>query len=828
MIKRSIFPGIILLCLSIFVQAQKPQSWNAAELWMQLKKLNTLGSALYIAAHPDDENTRLITYLSREKLYQTAYLSLTRGDGGQNLIGPEIGETLGAIRTYELLGARQIDGGKQFFSRAVDFGYSKTSTETFNIWDSVQVLSDMVWVIRNFKPDVMINRFNTVPGETHGHHTASAILSEVAFKLAADPKAFPEQLQYTSVWQPKKLYWNTSRWFYGNRPGFDTTKMVIEDVGSYNPVLGKSYTEIAAEARSMHRSQGFGSATSRGEAMEYLLPLQGSRPGDNIFEGIDVSWKRLKGGEKIGKMVQLAIEEFDLKNPSAIVPSLISIRKEINNLQDSHWKKVKLDEVDLLIKECMGLFIEATTFPYTVTHKDALPINIEVVNRSSAPIQLTSIKYKSVNKDTVINRQLKYNQGLQFNTQIIIPADMPFSQPYWLKNEHNVGMFNVEDQRLIGLPESPPVLSVEFVFKLSGQEIRYETPLVSKRIDPAIGEVYRPLQVIPAAFTKIDKPVYVFSNDHQDTVRVTVTAGKNNLTGKVSLKIPEGWEVSPKEVPISLSQKGQEMIVLFTMKPPKEPSEGSFEAVLISDGKIYSYSKIDLQYDHIPEMSWFPKAKSRVVKIDLKKKGQLIGYIAGAGDAVSESLEWIGYDVRYLNDSDFNNNHLQQYDAIILGIRAYNVNQRLKFYQDYLMEYVKRGGVVIVQYNVNRGLVVDNIAPFKLDLSRDRVTDETAEIKILAPDHPVMNIPNKIVQHDFENWVQERGLYFADSWDDQFVPVFSSFDPGEEDHPKAGGLLIARHGEGYFVYTGYSWFRQLPAGVSGAFRIFTNMISLGK
>jgi LmbE family N-acetylglucosaminyl deacetylase len=827
MTKKILLIALFFSVVGYVAWAQKPQSLDAAELRLQLRKLNILGSVLYMAAHPDDENTRMITYLSKERLYNTAYLSLTRGDGGQNLIGPEIRETLGVIRTHELLGARKIDGGKQFFSRAIDFGYSKTAAETFIIWDSVQVLSDVVWVIRQFKPDVIINRFNTEPGETHGHHTASAILTETAFKLAADPKAFPEQLKYTSLWQPKKLFWNTSRWFYG-QDKFDTTQMVVVNLGGYSPLLGKSYTEIAAKARSMHRSQGFGTSTARGDAFEYLKPLYGAKPGTDVFEGIDVSWKRIPGGEKIGKQIEQAIKNFDVEMPAKIVPILLNARKDMLNLKDSYWKKVKIEEIDQIIKGCLGLFIEATTNQYSIAHKESLPVNIEAINRSDVPVTLKKVILQNVNKDTVINTSLPFNQGLRFTTQVIVPDDVPISQPYWLCKEGTVGMFDVEDQQMRALPEIPPALSAKFAFSISGHDFSFETPIVYKRIDPAVGEIYRPLQVIPAAFARLEKPVYVFSNSSPDTARVTISAGRSNLTARVILEVPSGWHVSPKEIPVKLSHKGQETIISFMVTPPESPSTGAMKVHVISDGHDYSYSVVDINYDHIPQMSWFPEAKSQAVKLDLEKKGNLIGYIAGAGDAVAESLEWIGYNVRHLSDADFNNNQLLKYDAIIMGIRAYNVNNRLRFYQDPLMDYVKNGGVVIVQYNVNRGLVVDNFAPYPLRLSRERVTDEEAEVRILAPDHPVMNFPNKINKKDFDNWVQERGLYFADQWDNNFVPIFSTYDPGEEDSPKKGGLLVASHGKGYFIYTGYSWFRQLPAGVPGAFRIFTNLISLGK
>lgn len=820
-----LLPLILMLAFQS-VHAQKPEAVNATELQLRLKKLNTLGSALYIAAHPDDENTRLIAWLSKERLYNTAYLSLTRGDGGQNLIGPEIRETLGLIRTYELLGARRIDGGRQFFTRANDFGYSKTADETFAIWDSAQVMSDMIWVIRRFRPDVIITRFNGEVGGGHGHHTASALLAEKAFHLAADPNVFKEQLQHVEPWRPAKLYWNTSRWFYNDREKFDSAKMATVNVGGYSPLLGKSYTEISAEARSMHRSQGFGAASTRGDAFEYLMPMFNADPGEDPFTGIDVSWNRLQGGSAVGKLLEQAIEELDPENPHKTIPILLNARKAILSLQDSHWKTLKLEELDKTVKSCMGLFLEATSNQRAVAGGDSIKINIEATNRSSISAVLKRVKITSLEKDSLVGKPLPCNQPVRLEIAAVILPETPLSQPYWLRENVSNGMYKVDDQLLRGLPEGQDPILAEFIVDISDQDFTFKMPVTFKEVDPASGEIYKPLQVIPPAFVSIERKVYVFSNDNPDTIKATVRAGKDRVSLTIFPEVPTGWKISPRQIPINLEFKGQEAVVAFQITPPAVSSTGELKINANVDGKVYSYSMIDVEYDHIPPVTWFPEAKSTVVKLDLKKKGSLIGYVAGAGDAVAESLRWIGYEVRYLTDDDFKNNHLRQYDAIILGIRAYNVNESLRRYQDQLMAYVKAGGVVIAQYNVDRGLVVENLAPYPLHLSRERVTDEHASVEIIAPRHPAMNTPNKISPKDFEGWVQERGLYFADKWDPAFTPLLSSHDEGEK--PLEGGLLAAKYGAGYYVYTGYSWFRQLPAGAPGAFRILANLISLGQ
>lgn len=822
---------ISLPCLILFfftsyqTTAQAPKSYNAAELELALKKLNVLGSALYVAAHPDDENTRLIAWLANEKLVNTAYLSVTRGDGGQNLIGPHISEQLGIIRTQELLQARRIDRGRQFFTRANDFGYSKDPEETFNIWDKDKVLADMVWIIRKFRPDVIITRFNEAPGETHGHHTASAILAAEAFDAAGDKTVFPEQLKYVEVWQPEKLFWNTSSWFYEDKE-FDTTGLVKIDVGSYNALLGKSYTEIAAESRSMHKSQGFGASGSRGSTIEYLEPLKGATSSNEIYEGINLNWSRLEGGEKIGKLLKEAYQRYDPEQPSAIVPLLLKAETAMTGLSDSHWKKVKLKALKEVIKGCLGLFLEVTATDYVYTAGDSIQLNIEAINRSQVPVTLEKIDFLFTASDTVINSPLKDNESFTVTTKKILPEDLKISQPYWLKQDGTLGMYKVIDQQLIGRPENPPALNTKFNLQISGKSFIYETPVVFKSTDPVAGEQYRPVEITPPVYANIYEQVYVFADDDPKTIQVMVKSGKEHIKGEVSLKLPEGWKAKPASAAVDLEVKGEEAIYKFDVYPPVVQSEGELKAMVHIGEEAYDRSLSLINYDHIPSQIIFPEAKAKIVKLDIRKEGELIGYIMGAGDDIPASLQQIGYKVDILNDDDITPAKLTRYDAVILGVRAYNTMERLRYKQNTLFQYVKEGGTLIVQYNTSHRLVTDNIAPFPLEISRDRVTVEDAPVRMLQPNHPVLNHPNKITDQDFENWVQERGLYFPDEWADEYEAILSSNDPGEA--PKNGGLLIAKHGEGYYIYTGYSWFRELPAGVPGAYRLFTNMISIGK
>lgn len=831
---RLLLATLAFLTISISTTfAQKPKVWTSGDIHEGIKKLNFLGSALYVAAHPDDENTRLISYLANEVKANTAYLSLTRGDGGQNLIGPEIRELLGVIRSQELITARQIDGGKQFFSRANDFGYSKHPDETLKIWNKKEVLGDVVWVIRKFQPDIIINRFDhDSAGETHGHHTSSAMLSVEAFDLANDKTAYPEQLQYVKPWQPTRLFFNTFWWFYGSEEAFakaDKTGWSMVDAGVFYPIKGESNTEIAAKSRSQHKSQGFGSEGSRGEQLDYLSPIKGDKPQDiaNPFAGINTTWTRVEGGAPIGKLLAEVEKEFSYENPAASVPKLVQAYKLINALPEGYWKTVKLNDIKTLIEVASGLYLEAAAGEYSATPGQNVKLSIETVKRSKANVTLKSLTFLPAQKDTSLNLQLGNNKNYEIAATIQLPNDLNYTSPYWLTEEGTLGMYAVENQQMRGLPETPRAVKVQFNLEVEGEPISIIKDVVYKRSDPVEGEVYRPFEITPPVFANLASKVYVFGDDEPKSVQVVVKAGQANIAGTVRLDVPTGWKVEPATVDVNLRLKGEEQTVTFNLYPPQGQSEGNITAKVQVGGKTYDKELILLEYKHIPAQTVLLQSKAKVAKIDLKTEGERVAYIMGAGDEIPQSLQQIGYHVDMLDAKDINPSNLSRYDAIILGVRAYNTVERLKFHQADLLNYVKNGGTMIVQYNTNSRLVVPNeeLAPYPLKLSRDRVTVEEAPVQLLAPDHPVLNQPNKITTKDFEGWVQERGLYFPNEWDEHFTPILSTNDPGEA--PANGGLLVAKYGEGYYVYTGYAWFRQLPAGVPGAYRLFANIISLG-
>ncbi|MES2748600.1 MAG: PIG-L family deacetylase [Bacteroidota bacterium] len=821
---------LLLFLIGYQLVAQQPQKPNAAEIYNQIQKLNFLGSVLYIAAHPDDENTRLISYLSNEKKARTGYLSLTRGDGGQNLIGPELRELLGVIRTQELIEARKIDGGEQFFSRANDFGYSKTPDETLGIWDKDQVLSDVVWAIRKFQPDVIINRFDhRSPGTTHGHHTASAMLGIEAFDKVNDPNLYPEQLKLVSTWQPKRIFFNTSWWFYGSREKFekaDKSNLAQLQIGVYYASIGKSNQEIAALSRSRHQSQGFGSTGTRGEENEYLEFLKGTALQDknNIFEGIDTTWNRVKNGKAIGDILTNVQTNFDYNNPSASIPQLVKAYGLIQKLDDTHWKTIKSEEIKKIIASCAGLFLEAVASTQEGISGSEVDLKVETINRSSVDMFLKSIALPNATVPFE-TKKLENNKAVTYEFEVILPENSDFTAPYWLNQKGTVGMYRVDNQENIGKPDVIRTINATFTIEINGVLIPFERNIIYKYNDDVKGEVYQPFDVIPVVTSTIAEKVYVFNSDKPKNISVKVVAGKENCKGTVSLDMPNNWTVSPSEIPFSLSRKGEEQTVTFSVVPSKTANEITFRSIVTIDGKTYDKEKIDINYPHISKQMVLKPAEAKAIKLNIKTKNEKIAYIMGAGDEVPKSLMQMGYEVTLVKPEEISTEKLLNFDVVMTGIRAYNVVNSLAFKQAILLDFVKNGKTMIVQYNTTDDIVAKDFSPYPLKMSRDRVTEENAEVRFLAPNHPLLNYPNKITSDDFKGWKQEQGLYYPSEWDKNFTAILSSNDKGEK--PKNGALLVAKYGQGNYIYTGLSFFRELPEGVAGAYRLLANMIAIG-
>jgi LmbE family N-acetylglucosaminyl deacetylase len=851
----------LFFCLntpSVLTAQVAPRKASSADIFDALKKLNTLGSVLYVAAHPDDENTRMISYFANARHMDVTYLSLTRGDGGQNLIGTELREMLGVLRTQELLMARHTDGGKQLFSRANDFGFSKSPAETFRFWGKDEILSDVVWAMRKVQPDIIINRFSIDTSyDTHGHHTGSAIMSYEAFDKAGDPSVYPEQLAYVPAYQPRRLFHNISWFWFGSQEKFNEyikrEQTIGLDAGVFLPTKGKSNDEIAAESRSMHKCQAMGMMSSRGSNMEYLQYLKGAKgddkPTKDPFEGINTSWSRLgTEGVAIGKVLEGVEKNFRLDNPAASVAELLKARTMIQNLAAGFWRDKKLAEIERVILACAGIYLEASANQYALNPNSKVEISFEAINRSTLNVELKKVqvgqlvsfepKFKYQNlKDSTMTTKMESNKRQVIKLPVVLTEQVVATAPYWLKNSNDMGRYTVKEQILRGLPETPRSLQADFELVVEGQKLSVSMPIVHIYANPAKGEIYRPVEITPSVFASLAEKVYVFGDQEPKEVSFVVRAGKDGLVGLLKPSVPKGWILQPESQKFSLKQKGEETVINFQLTPPKGESEARIEA------KVFLKTKADVQedyeavetksvkfieYDHIPTQTVLQPAEARIVKLNIAKRGTNIGYVMGAGDDMPACLEQIGYQVSLIKDADFQHpERLQAFDAIVVGIRAYNIKEKLKFQNEKLLKYVENGGTMIVQYmTTGRDLSLPQFGPYPFKLGRGRTTEEDAEVRFLKPEHPVLNMPNKITKKDFEGWVQERGLYFLSEWDKSYEAILSCNDVNEK--AEDGGLMIAKHGKGWYAYTGYSFFRELPAGVSGAYRLFANLLSLGK
>lgn len=819
---------LLSACLNALV-AQTPPTYPSSQILHQLHKLNTLGSVLYVAAHPDDENTRLLSYLANEKKFRTAYLSLTRGDGGQNLIGKEQGDLLGLIRTQELLAARRVDGAEQFFTRANDFGYSKTPEETLSFWNKDSILKDMVLIIRRFKPDVIICRFPTTGEGGHGHHTASAILALEAFDAAADPKRFPEQLQEVQVWQSKRIFWNTFNFGSTNTTAPDQLQT---DVGLYNPLLGKNYGEIAAESRTCHKSQGFGTSRQRGSNIEYFKLLKGDAVKSDVFEGITSGWGRIKGTENIQKLINNCIKEFNPSQPELILKTLSSIYKLLSEYKSTdenaqYWIRQKQKEVQHLMESCSGLFAEATATDFSAVPGQSISYTASIIARMNSGITLHKI-IRPNGTDSITTLALKTNSLYVFKYQNSIPKETAYSNPYWLNDAYSNGLYTVKNTEWIGKPQNDAPLHVKFVVSVNTVTFTVDRELTYKYTDPVKGELYRPFEILPPATVQLPEKAFVFSGSAPKTISVLIKANASNVQGKLFLESTGNFSVTLKQPEFNLKNKGDELLLEAEITSPSAASSGKLNAGLLINNNRYSQSISRIEYDHIPYQFVLKPAEALLIKCNLQKAGTEIGYIPGAGDDVMACLKQIGYNVTLLDDDYLTKGELSKFNAIVTGVRAYNTNERLQVHYNKLMDYVKNGGNLLVQYNTNNriGPVKANIAPYPFTISRNRVTDEKAEVKFSNANHPALLSPNKISAEDFNNWIQERGIYFADELSKEYETLLSMNDKDEKEN--TGALIVAKYGKGNFVYSGLAFFRQLPAGVPGAYRLFVNLLSLPK
>lgn len=814
--------NIIYIFCALFMQniiAQKPQTPTPSEIYFKIEKLNVLASAMYIAAHPDDENTRLITYLTHHDKAYTNYLSLTRGNGGQNLISNELGTDLGVIRTNELWNARNIDGGKQFFSTADDFGFSKHPKEAFSKWDKDLLLKQMVYMIRKEQPDVIVNRFDhRTEGTTHGHHTASAQLSKLAFNLANDKNYKDLSQENAETWQPKRLFFNVSWFFFGSKQAFDKadkSKYIPLNIGAFYNQLGKNNQEIASLSRSQHQSQGFGDMSSRGEEIDYVELVDGDAlKSSNLFEGIDTSWNRIKGGNKIQPLVTQLINEYDFKDPSKSINLLTKIYAEIDKLPETIWKTRKQNEVKELIKNCAGLFLDITTNePYTTPNQN-VDVKVEIANRSNQNIVI---------KDVTIN-----------NTKTIVGKSLGNQEVYYDYFQREFSINELSNFKFIDnfndfKNQFNPTNKNEIGLEINGVYLSYTLPIQYHYKDVVKGEIYKPFQVVPKLSVQFKQPIYITKEEGQKATvllsNYTNKAISGNLTitelDKHSDKL--GFPYTETSFSLNANEKNKEIEIPELLRTNNIFSVGYKEDIYSSTSNVGEIKWID--YQHIPLNYYIKPSRTKVINFDksVLKKSK-IGYIVGAGDEIPQVLKDVGYNVDFINLETVKAEDLSKYETIIVGIRAFNTESSLKTKNKLLFDYTKNGGTVIVQYQTNGNLQTDEIAPFKLKIGKTRITDENAVVKFINPNETVLNKPFKITQENFKNWVQEQGLYYADEFAGEFQPVFTSHDFDEKD--TNGALLITKHGKGHYIYTGLSFFRQLPAGNTGALELFINLIEL--
>jgi LmbE family N-acetylglucosaminyl deacetylase len=817
-------PAAFLLFLGFCLQsAFAAQPLTPAEIQQQLRSFGTTGTVLHVAAHPDDENTELITYLSLGRGYRAAYLSLTRGDGGQNELGKDFDEKLGVLRTQELLAARRLDRGRQFFTRAIDFGYSKTPEETLKFWDRQAILGDVVRIIRQFRPDVIVTRFPIPPGSGgHGHHTASAILAVEAFKLAGDPNAYPEQLaQGLTVWQPKRVLWNS---FGGRGAGALNNPVFTQDIGGKDPVSGDEFGTIAARSRSMHQTQGLAGAANRartGPNEQNFMLLAGDPATKDLMDGVDTTWNRYAGGAELDRLAADALAQFKVDDPAASLPALLDLHRKLAALPVDPVVADKRAQLDRIIQACIGLEVSSTADRPEVVPGEKFKITTttrltrggsQALSHVNAAGQLVALKPHHADTHTA---------------ELTAPATLPFTHPYWLREDSSAGIAKVSDPKLIGRPESLPTLANRHEFAIRGQRIFVDDEPVFVLPD---GKTRR-LHVIPPVSLALNSDVYLVAPGTSKQVAIEVTAARANSQGTIRLELPAGWSAAPAAQEFRLAAVGDKARVTFNVTAGATPSPGRLLALAEIGGRRFSTQRIELNYAHLPVQLLQPPARARLASFDLGTKGRTIGYLPGAGDSVAECLEQMGYVVHRLTGADLTPEKLKGLDAVVIGVRAFNERTDLKETFPGLLAWVESGGTVIAQYNRPNGLLADKLGPYDLSIAGPapalRVTDETAPVTLLAPDHPALNTPNKIGPADFDGWVQERGAYFPSKWDEErYTALLGMSDPGEA--PLRSSLLVAKHGQGHYIYTGIGFFRQLPAGVPGAYRLFANLLALGR
>ena len=817
-----------------------PEDRGAMGLAQALNRLDVIESVLHTGAHPDDENSALLAWLSRGAGIRTAYLSATRGDGGQNLLGTELYEELGVIRTEELLAARRFDHGQQFFTPVYEFGFSKSAPESLDKWGHDKILGDFVRIIRQFRPEIIVSRFTGTPSDGHGHHQVAGIITKEAFKAAADPKLYPE---YGKPWQAKKLYLSAM----GNN---QTPGGVTINVGDYDQALGRSYGEIAAEGRSLHRSQAQGSVREKGPRTTRLTLIDKAptvTDDSSLFSGTLSKLPDLAQIEpslsadlnQLEQRINAIRAKVNVMRPAPIVPDLVDALKLFNAVKAKATNEhvqflLNLKQADFheAIRLAAGLVVDVMASDETVVPGQEFNLTVDVIN--GGPYDFASVSTSPElppGWDAQIDGStgsLAPGQKFQQRFKVKVGPSAHYTQPYWLEQPRVGDRFVWPQGAAANMPFDPPLLNTNVEIKFDATALQLSQPAEFRRVDSLLGELRSFIKVVPALSVRVSPEVGVVPLAGNRKKEFTVTVENQNtaaVESEVRLVVPQGWTVTPPSRTVKFARQGDKTTLPFSVQVPAVAGDFKVQAIARLGNQEFKTGYQVIAYPHIETHYVYSPAESNVEVFDVKTLATTVGYVEGAGDTVADALKQLGVNVTMLSAEDLATADLSKFQTIVLGVRAYAVRDDVRAYNDRLLEYVKNGGTLIVQYN-RRGEIRDaQYGPYPYTINDgDRVTDELAPVKILDPANPLLNTPNKITDKDFEGWVQERGTYFLDKWDPNYTPLLESHDPGEP--PKQGGLVVAKYGKGSYVYTGYVFFRELPVGVKGAFRLFANLVSI--
>ena len=857
--------------LQLHAQVKPVYSLGAAGVLQQIKKLQTTASALHTGAHPDDEDSAFIARVARGDYGRAAYLSLNRGEGGQNVIGNELFEALGVIRTEELLQARALDGGDQFFTRVMDYGFSKTLDEAAKKWGEQLVLGDMVRIIRLYRPLVVYSRFAGTQADGHGQHQLSGKLTPLAFAAAADPAQFPEQITKEGLrpWKALKLYKGA-----GFRPDPANPPTCMVETGRFDGLLGRSYFEIAAEGRSQHKSQEMGVPESRGKQASGLIFLGGSvtaAAGEtDVFAGIDTSIPGIAAlaGLPAGTLkaelaaidaaVAKAVTTFDAAVPSKSVPALAETVKAIRAARaaaaagagDAAAKAeadfllgVKERDAINALQRASGFVIDALSDEEVVAPGETFNTTVRSFVANPSLVTIASVRLvtpagwtvgpaaaRDDNSANPFARMFRENADRTDVMAVSVPATATPTTPYWMAVPRQGDAFVWTDAVPKGMPFADALVAAEVTATIGGVPVTLRQGVQHRIVDQVRGELRRNVEVVPAVSVALDSTLEIVPLDSLgSTRRIAVrlqSQAQTAQSGTVALTLPEGWTSSPAEASFALARKGDRTAVVFTVTSSKATKAGTY--AIAATAKVgaaqHAVAMRTLAYPHIQTRRLYAPAQARVQVFDVKVAPVKVAYVMGSGDQVPDALRKLGLDVTLLDDEALGTADFSVYDTIVVGVRASEARPEFVSNHGRFLDYVKAGGTLVVQYQ-QPDYTQRNLPPLPAQGS-SRVTDETATVTILAPQHPAFTTPNAITAADFNGWVQERNLYGFAQFDPQWQPLLEAADPGEQG--QRGAALYAKVGKGQYVYSAYAWFRQLPAGVPGAYRMVANLVSLGK